>query len=92
MLNQTETDNINAFVEMVCKAVEGIGKATAGHIASDFDADLTSFLQADHDRLAATLQRHDAPRGATRSYLRKIRTHDECSIVVQRRAGARPGL
>ncbi len=47
-----ERESIDEFIISVCKKVKGIGSATAGAIASGFDANLQEFLTADATRLS----------------------------------------
>lgn len=47
-----EKESIDELIIRLCLNVKGIGKATAGAIASDFTNDLQSFLEADMLRLS----------------------------------------
>ena len=47
-----QEDNIEQFFVVVCSNVSGIGPATAGAIAVDFEHDLQVFLNADKERFS----------------------------------------
>ncbi|RJQ42878.1 MAG: TdeIII family type II restriction endonuclease [Gaiellales bacterium] len=51
-LIEGKEENIEQFMAVVCMNVDGIGRATAGAIAVDFEHDLQAFLNADKERFS----------------------------------------